>query len=328
MSLATVVQRLLSSASESWRSWKTTRCSTPCAESRSGALPSFSARTPRWTSIVASPPSSRIMFAPDSPGHWRICWAHHQYSSSDSPFQANTGTPCGSSTVPFGPTTTAAAAWSWVEKMLQEAHRTSAPSSTSVSMSTAVWMVMCSDPAIRAPARGLEAPYRSRMAIRPGISFSARVISVRPKSARLRSATLKSMCGDVSVRVGGGQPSQRTCAPQVRRKRRGSVPDGCRGLRPGVGPVTFDVDVGLDVDHLRRRLRLPHRPFRGVDAPGDGRGVGLARDADLDRDQQLLGAEVHRAHVDHPLHAAGLLEALEQPPLGVRAGRLPQQQAL
>ena len=34
----------------------------------------------------------------------------------------------------------AAAAWSWVEKMLQDAQRTSAPSSTSVSISTAVWI--------------------------------------------------------------------------------------------------------------------------------------------------------------------------------------------
>ena len=83
---------------------------------------------------------------------------HHQYSSRVSPFQAKTGTPCGSSAVPSGPTTTAAAAWSWVEKMLQEAQRTSAPSATRVSISTAVWMVMCSEPAMRAPARGLSAP--------------------------------------------------------------------------------------------------------------------------------------------------------------------------
>ena len=63
---------------------------------------------------------------------------HHQYSGSVSPFQAKTGTPCGSLGVPSGPTTTAAAAWSWVEKMLQLAQRTSAPSATSVSIRTAV----------------------------------------------------------------------------------------------------------------------------------------------------------------------------------------------
>ncbi len=83
---------------------------------------------------------------------------HHQYSSRVSPFQAKTGTPAGASTVPSGPTTTAAAAWSWVEKMLQEAQRTSAPSATSVSMRTAVWIVMCSEPAILAPASGFESP--------------------------------------------------------------------------------------------------------------------------------------------------------------------------
>ena len=83
---------------------------------------------------------------------------HSQYSSRVSPFQAKTGTPLGSSGVPSGPTTTAAAAWSWVEKMLQEAQRTSAPSATRVSMSTAVWIVMCREPAIFAPARGLSLP--------------------------------------------------------------------------------------------------------------------------------------------------------------------------
>ena len=49
----------------------------------------------------------------------------------------------------------AAAAWSWVEKMLQEAQRTSAPSAISVSISTAVWMVMWSEPEMRAPFSGL-----------------------------------------------------------------------------------------------------------------------------------------------------------------------------
>ncbi len=49
----------------------------------------------------------------------------------------------------------AAAAWSWVEKMLHDAQRTSAPSAVRVSISTAVWMVMCSEPAMRAPRSGL-----------------------------------------------------------------------------------------------------------------------------------------------------------------------------
>ena len=57
-------------------------------------------------------------------GQRSTCSVHHQYSSRVSPFQAKTGTPAGRSTVPCGPTATAAAAWSWVEKML---HWPSAP---------------------------------------------------------------------------------------------------------------------------------------------------------------------------------------------------------
>ena len=48
----------------------------------------------------------------------------------------------------------AAAAWSCVEKMLQLVQVTSAPSAVSVSMSTAVWIVMWRQPAMRAPLSG------------------------------------------------------------------------------------------------------------------------------------------------------------------------------
>ena len=84
----------------------------------------------------------------------------------------------------------AAAAWSCVEKMLHEHQRTSAPNSTSVSMSTAVWMVMCSDPITRTPSSGFCGPYLRRTAISPGISCSAISISLRPHSASDMSATL------------------------------------------------------------------------------------------------------------------------------------------
>ena len=73
--------------------------------------------------------------------------------------------------------------------MLQEAQRTSAPSACSVSISTAVWMVMWSEPAMRAPRSGCSGPYSSRVAIRPGISVSAMAISFRPQSARPMSLT-------------------------------------------------------------------------------------------------------------------------------------------
>src|SRR5580692_6992739 len=133
-----------------------TRNSSASSSLASGTVPAASKSAPLWTSRVASPPSSSSMLGPTSPGQVRACSVHHQYSSSVSPFQANTGTPFGCSGVPSGPTAIAAAAWSWVEKILQEAQRTWAPSATSVSISTAVCTVMCSEPVIRAPASGCE----------------------------------------------------------------------------------------------------------------------------------------------------------------------------
>ncbi len=91
------------------------------------------------------------------------------------PFQANTGVPAAA---------TAAAAWSWVEKMLHDDQRTVAPRRSSVWINTAVWMVMCRQPAMRAPVSGLLSPYSARSAISPGISSSAMETSLRPHSAR------------------------------------------------------------------------------------------------------------------------------------------------
>ena len=114
-------------------------------------------------------------------GPRRVCSMHHSYSSSLSPFQAKTGMPRAA---------IAAAAWSWVEKMLHELQRTVAPRCIKVSISTAVWIVMCRQPTIRAPASGRAAPNSSRKAISPGISVSAIAISRRPQSASAMSATL------------------------------------------------------------------------------------------------------------------------------------------
>src|SRR5215831_6290360 len=73
--------------------------------------------------------------------------------------------------------------------MLQLAQRTCAPSAWSVSIRTAVWIVMCKLPAMRAPLSGWLAAYFLRIAMRPGISCSAMAISLRPQSAKLKSAT-------------------------------------------------------------------------------------------------------------------------------------------
>src|ERR1700720_3545436 len=78
--------------------------------------------------------------------------------------------------------------------MLQEAQRTWAPRAISVSINTAVWMVMCKEPEMRAPLSGCCLAYSCRMAMRPGISVSAILISLRPQSARLKSLTRKSDC--------------------------------------------------------------------------------------------------------------------------------------
>lgn len=84
--------------------------------------------------MVKSPPSSRIMFKLWPSGKAASdCSMHQTYSSSVSPFQAKTGTPVAAM---------AAAAWSWVEKMLHDDQVTWAPSAVRVSMRTAVWMVL------------------------------------------------------------------------------------------------------------------------------------------------------------------------------------------
>src|SRR5215472_12616597 len=177
-------------ASDARSALSTTRHSSGSSSAGSGTAPAASNSAPLCASSVASPPSSSSMFGPGWPGQVSACSVHHQYSGSVSPIHANTGIPFGSSGVPSGPTATAAAAWSWVEKMLQLAQRTCAPSATSVSIRTAVWMVMCSEPVILAPRRGCACAYSARTAIRPGISCSASVISLRPNSASERSATL------------------------------------------------------------------------------------------------------------------------------------------
>mmetsp|Transcript_940 Transcript_940/g.2055 ORF Transcript_940/g.2055 Transcript_940/m.2055 type:complete len:204 (-) Transcript_940:26-637(-) len=145
---------------------------------------SSSALYPSWMRSVASPPSSTMMSGPPpSAFQSSMRSVHHQYSSSVSPFQAKTAAESRA---------TAAAAWSCVLKMLHEHQRTLAPSAVSVSMSTAVWMVMWSDPEMLAPARGWFAPNSVRHAMSPGISTSAMSSSMRPKSASLISLTLYS----------------------------------------------------------------------------------------------------------------------------------------
>src|SRR5262249_21847146 len=247
-------------ASEAVSSSSTTANSSESAVAGSGTAPDRSNSAPLCTSRVASPPSSRIMFGPAPSGQLSTCSVHHQYSVSVSPFQAKTGTPRGCSGVPSGPTATAAAAWSWVEKMLQLAQRTWAPSATSVSMSTAVCTVMCSDPLTRAPASGWLAAYSARRAISPGISCSASRISLRPNSASDRSATLKS--GWVSTFV--IKSPVRDDGPWLRAVPRRAGPARLGGP-PAAAPRAGPASMGLPPDRLVQQLLvfvlLPAQPL-------------------------------------------------------------------
>ena len=257
---------------------------------------------------------------------------HHQYSSSVSPFQANTGVPAGRSAVPVGPTTTAAAASSWVEKMLQDTQRTSAPSATSVSMSTAVCTVMCSEPATRAPRRGCAAAYSRRIAIRPGISCSARRIWCRPKAARDRSATANStppavvsaLCGLVACcgLVGlirfpsrlASLPASLERFPGGRHAGRGYLTGKCKNVRMSGVPLRLRISgkrrngSGLSPRMLRYREALGLLP-RNVSRPS---GEHRQYTAD-DLAAVVLALQLERRYEVSPAALAFGLRVLAEP---------------
>merc|ERR1719284_2264985 len=140
--LAILVYLVLSAGIESFNNCKMHLNSALSVLAGSGRLPSLaylsSNSLPLWIKSVASPPSSTSKSQPSAPGTVIICSVHHQYSGSVSPFHAKT--------VAVPALAIAAAAWSWVLKMLHDAQRTLAPRAAKVSISTPVWMVMCKDP--------------------------------------------------------------------------------------------------------------------------------------------------------------------------------------
>src|SRR5438128_317104 len=258
---------------------------------------------------------------PAPSGHTSASLVHHQYSSSVSPFQAKTAAPRGLAGVPPRPTATAAAAVSCVLKMLHEAQRTSAPRSISVSISTAVCTVMCSEPVMRAPPSGLAAAYRARSAMSPGISCSARRISLRPSSASARSFTLqrgraaRAGATDVSFVVVLIEPSSAPGgAPEPARRAQvadavGALPAEVRALgdapEVAVGggalvdgalqPEHVDDGRGLQVEHLAhhaRDLLVRH----GAGAEGVDQHGHRVRDADRVRELHLAALRQLRRH--------------------------------
>ena len=112
--------------------------------------------------------------------------------------------------MPVGPTAIAAAAWSWVEKMLQDAQRTCAPSATSVSISTAVWMVMCSEPVIRAPRSGCARAYSRADRHQAGHLVLGELDLLAPERGQRQVGDLEVALGD-----GAGRPARRGDAGSV-----------------------------------------------------------------------------------------------------------------
>merc|ERR1719353_2418928 len=192
---AILVYLVLSAGMESFSSCRMDLNSALSVLLGSGKLPSlayFSSNSlPLWIKRVASPPSSTRRSQPSVPGTVIICSVHHQYSGSVSPFHAKT--------VAVPALAIAAAAWSCVLKMLQEHHLTLAPMAARVSMRTPVWMVMWREPLMFKSLNGAAAPNSLRQFIRPGISCSARVSSLRPNSARPMSLTLDSAMASEAI---------------------------------------------------------------------------------------------------------------------------------
>jgi hypothetical protein len=80
-------------------------------------------------------------------------------------------------------------------------------------------VLMCRQPAMRAPFSGCSSAYFSRVAMRPGISFSARSISRRPNAERLMSATLNLWAGADIVAVRWVDEGEYMLWGEVRRER-------------------------------------------------------------------------------------------------------------
>ena len=243
-----------------------------------------------WMRRVASPPSSTMMSRGSEPQS-SILSVHHQYSSRVSPFQANTAAESRA---------TAAAAWSWVEKMLHEHQRTTAPSATRVSMSTAVWMVMWSEPEMLAPLRGWAGPNSLIMDMRPGISTCASSISRRLRvsaetaeaGARVSAARRERRRGSRrfrarfetsrarrtrSARLGPTRDRSRDARGALRHRRmRSRYPSGAQKRDPADVGTFSRTENAPEVGH-GHVLDLVLATVEGLDGAHSGRGRHLDR---------------------------------------------------
>src|SRR5271167_4220087 len=180
--------------------------------------------------------------------------------------------------------------------MLHDAQRTSAPSALSVSISTAVWIVMCSEPAMRAPRSGCCGANSSRIAMRPGISVSAMAISLRPQAASSMSATLKSAKFRISVTafishsLSGTAPWGSSLVTP--RANRGSTSAVAKSEVPRAwqGGASKRVAVLLQRSSRRRRIIAQACPL-------PSRRAGLRRARSLDRRLSLREQRARQARL-------------------------------
>src|SRR5436190_405062 len=192
----------------------------------------------------------------------------------------------------------AAAAWSCVEKMLQLHQRTCAPSAVRVSIKTAVWIVMCREPVMRAPLSGCSSVNSARNAMRPGISCSASSISLRPNAASERSATLKSSAMSGYLRMNAMNPELEArlgpAGPLMTAQAHATLV-GERGLH-----VIEDRDRTRIDAFVRRHVQADHRPV--VHEVEHLREAALARGLHLfDAGHDLFGPLPHEIEAPHDL---------------------------
>src|SRR4051794_7214648 len=114
--------------------------------------------------------------------------------------------------------------------------------------------------------------------------------TLRPQTPGMTTETTRSVTAS-SPRCAGRTQRLGRSARAVRRRVE------CLADRGTVGTI----EVGLEVDQSGLRHRVAQARLGVVDRLGDRLGRQRRRDGDLGRDQQLLGAEVLGAQVDHPL---------------------------
>ena len=225
---------------------------------RSGTAPARSYSTPLCTTSVASPPSSRIMFGPlASPS---AASAAHARCTTSTPRASRPST-----RTPGCPrAASAAAAWSWVEKMLHDAQRTSAPSAISVSISTAVWIVMCSEPVMRAPASGCVA----RVALAQRHEAGHLVLG---ELDLLAAEVGERQVGDLEV---GGSAARRVVVVAVRSSSSRLLVDGHRRAdqRSAESPTSDPSRPGSRMTARWSRPGSPGDSHRGPDGTADTTG--------------------------------------------------------